>query len=118
MRTKADLVRLLEKSRIAFETIESGRSWMIVCPALGARIMGAGTGEENAFWVPPLLSIRGWADGGNAGGQRTWIAPEGGPSGFFNSPDGTRWNVLPDLDPAHYRPASGTGGRSEPSGRS
>jgi len=115
MRTKTDLVRLLEKSGIAFETVESGRSWMIVCPALAARIMGAGIGEENAFWVPPTLSTRGWDDGGNAGGQRTWIAPEGGPSGFFISPDGTTWNVLPDLDPAQYRPApaGGTSFRTE-----
>ena len=110
MRTKADLVHLLEKSGIAFDAIESGRCWMIVCPALGARIMGAGIGEENAFWVPPALSMRGWADGGNAGGQRTWIAPEGGPSGFFVSPDGTKWNVPTNLDPAHYRPVPAPSG--------
>jgi hypothetical protein len=110
MRTKTDLHHLLEKSGIAFRTIESGRSWMVVCPALAARIMGAGIGEENAFWVPPVLSTRGWADGGNAGGQRTWIAPEGGPSGFFFTPDGTKWSVLPDLDPAHYRPAPALAG--------
>ena len=105
MRTKGDLVRLLEKSGLAFESVESGRCWMITCPALAARIMGAGIGDENAFWVPPTLSTRGWAHGGNAGGQRTWIAPEGGPSGFFFSQDGQRWSVPADLDPAHYRPA-------------
>jgi hypothetical protein len=105
MRTRGELTRLLEKSGIGFLTLESGRSWMIVCPALAARIMGAGVGEENAFWVPSALSTRGWADGGNAGGQRTWIAPEGGPAGFFFSQDGAAWSVARDLDPGHYRAA-------------
>jgi len=117
MRTRSELARLLEKSGIGFTVVESGRSWMIVCPALAARIMGAGVGEENAFWVPPVLSTRGWADGGNAGGQRTWIAPEGGPAGFFSAQDGTTWSVPRDLDPGHYRaapaPAGGVGFRTE-----
>ena len=97
VRTRSELVRLLEARSIAFETIESGQRWAIVTPALAARIMGAGIGEENAFWVSP-------SDGWNAGGQRTWIAPEGGPSGFFYQ--GSTWSVPPDLDPGHYRAAS------------
>ena len=105
VRTRSELTRLLEKSGIGFTVAEAGRAWMIVCPALAARIMGAGIGEENAFWVPPVLSTRGWADGGNAGGQRTWIAPEGGPAGFFFSQDGATWSVPRDLDPGHYRAA-------------
>ena len=64
-----------------------------------------------------MLSTRGWADGGNAGGQRTWIAPEGGPAGFFLTPDGTGWSVLADLDPGHYHaapaPAGGMSFRTE-----
>ena len=103
MRTRTDLIRLLEASRIAYETLDSGRCWMIVAPALAARIMGAGIGEENAFWVPPVISTRGWNEGGNAGGQRTWIAPEGGIAGFFFSADGARWDVAPGLDPGSYR---------------
>jgi hypothetical protein len=83
---------------------------MVICPALAARIMGAGIGEENAFWVPPALSTRGWNQGGNAGGQRTWIAPETGPSGFFFSAKGTNWSVPRDLDPALYRPAPAAAG--------
>ena len=105
MRTRTDLIRLLDASRIDYETIASGRCWMIVAPSLAARIMGAGIGEENAFWVPPVISRRGWDAGGNAGGQRTWIAPEGGPSGFFFSSDGTRWSVAPKLDPGSWRAA-------------
>jgi hypothetical protein len=113
MRTRTDLVRVLESSGIAYETLSAGRCWMIVSPVLAARIMGAGIGEENAFWVPPALSTRGWNEGGNAGGQRTWIAPEGGPSGFFFSPDGARWSVPPQLDPGRYRAAPApAGGKS------
>ena len=52
-RTRSELVRLLEARSIAFETIESGQRWAIVAPPLAARILGAGIGEENAFWVSP-----------------------------------------------------------------
>jgi hypothetical protein len=116
MRTRADLERVLNESDIAFETIESGRCWMIVAPSLAARIMGAGIGEENAFWVPAALSAKGWNEGGNAGRQRTWISPESGSSGFFYSADGTRWGVLADLDPGRYfaSPAPGAGRATVP----
>jgi hypothetical protein len=105
VKTRADLVRLLHGSGIDFQTMELGPCWMIVCPALGARIMGAGIGQENALWIPPALSTRGWNEGGNAGGQRTWIAPEAGPSGFFFSADGKTWTVPTDLDPGRYHAA-------------
>ena len=110
MRTRSDLVRLLDASGVPFETVTSGRCWMIVAPALAARIMGAGVGEENAFWVPPVISTKGWEAGGNVGGQRTWIAPEGGPSGFFFSSDGTRWSVPAELDPGSWRAAPAAAG--------
>jgi hypothetical protein len=97
---------------MAFDILESGRGWMISCPALAARIMGAGLGEENAFWIPPALSARGWAAGGNAGGQRTWIAPEDGPSGFFFAADGAPWHVPLDLDPGQYRTLAAPAGRA------
>jgi hypothetical protein len=86
---------------------------MIVAPALAARIMGAGVGEENAFWVSPVLSTKGWTEGGNAGGQRTWLAPEAGPAAIFFSADGATWNVPMALDPGDYHqiPVE-TGGRS------
>jgi hypothetical protein len=74
---------------------------MIVAPALGARILGAGIGPENAFWVSPSVSTKGWDEGGNAGGQRTWIAPEAGPESFFFGPG---WSVPKELDPGDYHP--------------
>ena len=113
MLTKRDLVDLLTKSGISFDCLESGPRWMIVAPALAARIMGAGVGEENAFWVSPVLSTKGWTEGGNAGGQRTWLAPEAGPAAIFFSADGATWNVPMALDPGDYHqiPVE-TGGRS------
>ncbi len=110
MRTKDDLVGQLRQSGISFDSFESGSRWMIVAPALAARIMGAGIGEENAFWVPPVLSTHGWSAGGNAGGQRTWIAPEAGPLGFFFSADGSRWSVPMELDPGGYHAVAGEQG--------
>jgi hypothetical protein len=102
VKTKSELIALLERSGLAYDRLESGSSWLIVAPALAARIMGAGIDEENAFWVPPALSARGWGDGGNAGGQRTWIAPEAGPAAIFFSADGSRWEVPFALDPGRY----------------
>ena len=64
MRTRTDLLRLLDASGIGYETLTAGPCWMVVAPALAARIMGAGVGEENAFWVPPVISLRGWDAGG------------------------------------------------------
>ena len=59
--------------------------WALVVPKLAARVLGAGLGERNAFWVSPALErcLEGldW----NAGGQRTWLAPELGPRGFFGA---------------------------------
>jgi hypothetical protein len=109
VRTRSELVRLLEERGIPFELIESGPAWAVVTPTLAARILGTGVGEENAFWVPPASEWKpgGWnARGWNAGGQRTWIAPEAGPSGFFFTADGSAWSVPPELDPGNYGPAA------------
>ena len=102
MQTREELESLLRESGISWRSAEDGDRWMVVVPALGARILGAGIGRENAFWVPPALTTKGWDAGGNAGGQRTWIAPEAGPGGFFFS--GGRWSVPAAIDPGDYRP--------------
>jgi len=107
-RTRSDLVRLLESRGTAFEVLEDGPRWALVTPGLAARILGAGVGEENAFWVSPSAPpSSGWF---NAGGQRTWLAPEGGPGGIFCGMDLAAWTVPGDLDPASYRPDHGGGG--------
>ncbi len=106
MLTKAALIDRLGRSGLAFELLESGSHWMLVAPALGARIMGAGIDQENAFWVSPDLARGPWDKGGNAGGMRTWLAPESGPGAFFFSSDGQRWGVPADLDPGTYKAIS------------
>ncbi len=109
MATKTELIRLLEASGLEYHCLESGRAWLLAAPALGARMLGAGLGEENAFWTNPRLSARGWSEGGNAGGQRSWLAPESGPGGLFFTADGT-WSVPPLLDPGSYKAITGERG--------
>jgi hypothetical protein len=98
-----------------FEAVVDGTdtAWTVTVPILGARILGAGTGEENALWTSPSMLSRKW----NAGGERSWIAPEIGPGGFFTSPGGNSWNVPKDLDPGAYRsyvlPDGGLGWKNE-----
>ena len=106
MLTRSELLKALKSAGIGFEIREAGGCWMVVAPSLGARILGAGVGEENAFWAAPVIRRASWNEGGNAGGQRTWIAPEAGPQGFFFTADGSRWNVPTDLDPGNYRQVS------------
>jgi hypothetical protein len=103
MRTLDELLRALERDGIEHTLVRGGDGWMIIAPALGARILGAGIGEENALWTAQSFSTRGWSEGGNAGGARTWIAPEAGPRGFFFSADGARWDVPRELDPGDFR---------------
>jgi hypothetical protein len=105
MRARTELLRALEREGIEHNLAASGDGWMVVAPALGARILGAGIGEENLLWTAPRFLTRVWPDGGNPGGARTWIAPEGGPRGFLFSADGARWDVPPELDPGDYRRA-------------
>ena len=97
MGTRTGLVRLLRAKGVEHQLLETpAGGWALVVPALGARVLGAGLGERNAFWVSPALE--GW----NAGGLRTWLAPELGPRGFFGREEGD-WAVAPALDPGAYR---------------
>jgi hypothetical protein len=105
VKTRDELLHALERDGIEHMLVNARDGWMIVAPALGARILGAGIGKENALWTAQSFSTRGWSEGGNAGGARTWIAPEGGPHGFFFSAGGTRYDVPRELDPGEYRPA-------------
>lgn len=100
--TRKDLVSALGKAKIPFSVLESGDGWLIAAPALGARIMGMGIGDENALWVAPRIRRAPWSQGGNAGGLRTWLAPEARANGFFWSTEGV-WDVQPAMDPAEYR---------------
>jgi hypothetical protein len=109
VRSRSELVHSLEATGLGYQCLESGSAWLLAAPELGARILGAGLGEENAFWVHPRPSRLGWTEGGNAGGQRSWLAPEGGPGGFFFGRDVGAWEVPPELDPGAYRQIASDG---------
>jgi hypothetical protein len=109
MTSRTELLSALKRAGLPHAELRSGTGWLVMVPGLAARILGAGIGEENALWVAPEFSERGWANGGNAGGQRTWLAPELGPGGFFG-PDVGHWRVPPELDPGAYAPVPATEG--------
>jgi hypothetical protein len=112
----SDLDRLravLERHRVDHDLLSTpGGAWAVMVPRLGARILGAGVSDQNALWVSPFLEAclegRNW----NAGGQRTWVAPEAGPQGIFGRSE-QEWVVPPRLDPGFYRrtSADAAGGR-------
>lgn len=118
MKTLAGLRKALGRDGIAHEVVRAGDAWMLVAPSLAARVLGAGIGEENLLWTAGSFSpapqahfpARGWAAGGNAGGARTWIAPEGGPHGFFYPDGGDSWDVPPGIDPGSYTAVPGAPG--------
>lgn len=79
---------------------------IIVTPELSARVLGAsfdGNEGENLMWVDKtILDGSYWASKPyfwNAGGYRTWIAPED----LFFLDEKNEWFVPASLDPAPYR---------------
>jgi hypothetical protein len=107
------LQAILERHQADYDLLSTpGGAWAVVVPQLGARILGAGVGGQNALWVSPFLEACLEGKGWNAGGQWTWLAPELGPRGIFGRSD-REWTVPPALDPGSYRrtSAGATGGR-------
>jgi hypothetical protein len=103
MGTRAELIAALERAGVERCLLSApGGGWALVVPALAARVLGAGVGESNAFWVSPDLERCLQGADWNAGGERTWLAPELGPGGFFGSGE-KDWAVPPALDPGAYR---------------
>lgn len=103
MSTRARLQASLERHRLGYELLRTAAgAWAVVVPRLGARILGAGVGPRNALWVNPSLGVCLKGEDWNAGGQRTWLAPELGPHGLFGGSE-REWRVPPALDPGDYR---------------
>ena len=103
MSSRAGLIGLLQGRRVEHCLLATpAGGWALVVPGLAARVLAAGLGERNALWVSPSLErcLEGldW----NAGGQRTWLAPELGPRGFFGAGE-SDWAVPPALDPGAFR---------------
>lgn len=100
MRTIDALLAALQRAGLPAVVLQApGGARAVVAPGLGAKVLGAGVDEENAFWVPDELAAGQWC----VGGQRSWLAPELGPRGFFGR-DESSWAVDPELDPGAYRP--------------
>ena len=90
------LLHRLNAAGISFTRMVVASGWAVVTPALGAKVIGAGVDEENAFWTAPAIRPGSW----NAGGQRTWIAPEmGDHSLYFRGGD---WSPPATMDPGTY----------------
>jgi hypothetical protein len=87
----------LDAHAIAYEEMESGDGALLVVPAMGARLLGAFLDDANAFFTHPEFAEPAHF---GAGGDRTWLAPEGHEKGFFFTKDG--WRMPPTLDPGHY----------------
>ena len=61
MGTRRELLRELDRQGLEAVVEASGEGWTITAPALGARILGAGIGGENALWVaPPSGGLPSW----------------------------------------------------------
>jgi len=98
---------------------DAGGPQVVLTPELSARVLGAsigGAGDENLMWVDETVmngtywskSPRFW----NAGGLRTWVAPED--LFFVNArKDPESWFVPPALDPVAYRVVAESGNAAE-----
>lgn len=98
MITHNNLSSQLEQQGFSCQTLETTTGgWALVTPELGAKILGAGVDKENTFWNPDQIEKGQWC----VGGQRTWLAPELGPRGFFGTTE-QNWSVNPALDPGSF----------------
>ncbi len=103
--TYNELMQSLEGKTEVMVFGNAGGPQMLITPELGARILGvsfAGANDENLMWVDKTLmdgsywttTPRFW----NAGGFRTWIAPED----LFYLDKDDNWFVPAALDPVTY----------------
>jgi hypothetical protein len=79
-------------------TSEQGSRFLIV-PKFGARIFAVSVAGENLFWTHPDVLA-------GQGGQRSWVAPEGGAKGFIFKPDWKGNRDFSMLDPGDYKVTS------------
>lgn len=80
------------------------RGGALVVPELGGRVLAVELDGRPCLWFHPGLTEAGRAPDWNAGGQRTWIAPEHAPQSLFESGGG--WRCPPELDPGVFREAA------------
>ncbi len=101
------LREVVEKSGRRAVVLQNARGRALVVPELGGRLLSVNIDGMECLWVDPELRHGTWSGNWNAGGQRTWIAPErGGPELYFA---GGAWQCPPAMDPGEFRVESVTG---------
>ena len=98
MLKKDDLIQKIEDKKIHFyELSNDNKTSIVVSPSLGGRIIGAFVDDDNLLWVNPDIG-NDW----NAGGHRTWYAPEWGAKSIYAKGDEFTWSVPNIMDPGKY----------------
>lgn len=84
-------------------SLTAGPFRAVVVPSRGAKVVAAGVGDSNFLWTPGGTErSEAVEDAWVAGGERSWLAPEGGENGLFYGNDVTAWSVPAALDPGNF----------------
>ncbi|NLI45507.1 MAG: hypothetical protein GX414_00185 [Acidobacteria bacterium] len=89
-------------------TTERGHA--VVVPELGGRVLSVVLDGVECLWQDPRVPADYRAPGWNAGGQRTWVAPEHAPHSLFYR--SAEWACPPELDPGVFSVAGRSGSDS------
>ena len=103
------LVEALDRAGLRAIVLAGEHGRALISPELGARLLAVALPEGDCLWHEPSLEEMPAGAGWNAGGQRTWIAPEHAPGSLFFE-DG-QWRCPPGLDPGAYQVTGGIPGR-------
>ncbi len=94
------MISALKGQKIEHYIFTNGQgSRFLVVPKFGSRILAVSVGGENLFWTHPDVFA-------GQGGQRSWVAPEGGAKGFIFRPDWKGNRDFSMLDPGDYKVTS------------
>ncbi|HOB51290.1 MAG TPA: hypothetical protein PK176_00815 [Acidobacteriota bacterium] len=90
--------------------LTTDRGSAVVVPELGGRVLSVVLDGVECLWRDPRVPVNYRAPGWNAGGQRTWVAPEHAPHSLFYR--SMEWSCPPELDPSGFTVSDRTGSAS------
>lgn len=90
--------------------LTTDRGYAVVVPELGGRVLSVVLDGVECLWQDPRVPADCRAPGWNAGGQRTWVAPEHAPHSLFYR--SAEWSCPPELDPGVFSVAGRAGSDS------